>query len=122
MFVKDVIMVACRELGLDEVIDEIKAGKLANTPSVAGQSANELVIAQTEGGESQGSPVIVQSVNGESENTKNESGESENAESENAESEFSDGVKKEIEKLANEKFGNLAGIAQQYLFYWKREA
>lgn len=30
--------------------------------------------------------------------------------------------KKQIEKLANEKFGNLAGIAQQYLFYWKREA
>ena len=30
--------------------------------------------------------------------------------------------KKEIEKLAKEKFGNLAGIAQQYLFYWKREA
>ena len=32
-------------------------------------------------------------------------------------------VKKEqIEKIAYEKFGNLAGIAQQYLFYWKREA
>ena len=30
--------------------------------------------------------------------------------------------KKQIEKLAFEKFGNLAGIAQQYLFYWKREA
>ena len=30
--------------------------------------------------------------------------------------------KKEIERVANEKFGNLAGIAQQYLFYWKREA
>ena len=30
--------------------------------------------------------------------------------------------KKEIEKLAHAKFGNLAGIAQQYLFYWKREA
>ena len=30
--------------------------------------------------------------------------------------------KKEIEKLAHEKCGNLAGIAQQYLFYWKREA
>ena len=30
--------------------------------------------------------------------------------------------KKQIEKLAKEKFGNLAGIAQQYLFYWKREA
>ena len=30
--------------------------------------------------------------------------------------------KKEIEKIAQEKFGNLSGIAQQYLFYWKREA
>ena len=30
--------------------------------------------------------------------------------------------KKEIEQLAKEKFGSLAGIAQQYLFYWKREA
>ena len=30
--------------------------------------------------------------------------------------------KKQIEKLAQEKFGSLAGIAQQYLFYWKREA
>ncbi len=30
--------------------------------------------------------------------------------------------KKEIRKLADEKFGNLEGIAQQYLFYWKREA
>ena len=30
--------------------------------------------------------------------------------------------KKEIEQIAAEKFGNLAGIAQQYLFYWKREA
>ena len=30
--------------------------------------------------------------------------------------------KKEIEQLAKEKYGNLAGIAQQYLFYWKREA
>ena len=30
--------------------------------------------------------------------------------------------KKEIEKLAKEKYGNLAGIAQQYLFYWRREA
>ena len=29
--------------------------------------------------------------------------------------------KKQIEKLANEKFGNLAGLAQQYLFYWRRE-
>ncbi len=28
----------------------------------------------------------------------------------------------QIEKLASEKYGNLAGIAQQYLFYWKREA
>ena len=30
--------------------------------------------------------------------------------------------KKEIQKLADEKFGNLQGLAQQYLFYWKREA
>lgn len=30
--------------------------------------------------------------------------------------------KKQIEKLAEEKFGNLAGLAQQYLFYWRREA
>lgn len=30
--------------------------------------------------------------------------------------------KKEIEKLAKKKYGDLAGIAQQYLFYWKREA
>ena len=30
--------------------------------------------------------------------------------------------KNKIEKLANEKFGNLAGMAQQYLFYWRREA
>lgn len=29
--------------------------------------------------------------------------------------------KKEIEKLAEEKFGKLKGIAQQYLFYWRRE-
>lgn len=29
--------------------------------------------------------------------------------------------KKEIEELAKEKYKNLAGIAQQYLFYWKRE-
>ena len=29
--------------------------------------------------------------------------------------------KKEIEKLAREKYGALEGIAQQYLFYWKRE-
>lgn len=29
--------------------------------------------------------------------------------------------KKQIEKIANEKFGNLAGLAQQYLFYWRRE-
>ncbi|MBR2786888.1 MAG: 8-oxoguanine DNA glycosylase [Clostridia bacterium] len=28
--------------------------------------------------------------------------------------------KKEINRIANEKFGNLCGIAQQYLFYWKR--
>jgi len=30
--------------------------------------------------------------------------------------------KKQIENLAYEKFGSLAGLAQQYLFYWKREA
>ena len=29
--------------------------------------------------------------------------------------------KKDIMKIANEKFGNLEGLAQQYLFYWKRE-
>lgn len=28
--------------------------------------------------------------------------------------------KVKIEKIANEKFGNLAGLAQQYLFYWRR--
>ena len=30
--------------------------------------------------------------------------------------------KKKIENLAKEKFGNLSGIAQQYLVYWRREA
>ena len=30
--------------------------------------------------------------------------------------------KKEIRKIAEEKYKNLAGIAQQYLFYWKRDA
>ena len=30
--------------------------------------------------------------------------------------------KKKIEKLAKEKFGDLQGLAQQYLFYWRREA
>ena len=30
--------------------------------------------------------------------------------------------KKEIENLAKEKYKDLAGIAQQYLFYWRREA
>ncbi len=30
--------------------------------------------------------------------------------------------KKEIEKLAKEKYGALAGLAQQYLFYWRRGA
>ncbi len=30
--------------------------------------------------------------------------------------------KKQIEKLAQEKFGSLVGLAQQYLFYWRREA
>lgn len=29
--------------------------------------------------------------------------------------------KKEIESLAKQKYGNLEGIAQQYLFYWKRD-
>lgn len=29
--------------------------------------------------------------------------------------------KKEIEQIAVKKFGNLAGLAQQYLFYWRRE-
>lgn len=29
--------------------------------------------------------------------------------------------KKDITKLAEDKYKNLAGIAQQYLFYWKRE-
>ena len=29
--------------------------------------------------------------------------------------------KKEIENLAKEKFGDLEGMAQQYLFYWRRE-
>ena len=30
--------------------------------------------------------------------------------------------KKQIEKIAKEKFGNQMGLAQQYLFYWRREA
>ncbi len=30
--------------------------------------------------------------------------------------------KVKIEKIANEKFGDLAGLAQQYLFYWRRGA
>ena len=30
--------------------------------------------------------------------------------------------KKQIEQIAKEKFGALEGLAQQYLFYWKREA
>ena len=30
--------------------------------------------------------------------------------------------REQIEKLAKEKYGNLAGLAQQYLFYWKRDA
>ena len=29
---------------------------------------------------------------------------------------------KQIEELVKEKYGDLAGLAQQYLFYWKREA
>ena len=28
--------------------------------------------------------------------------------------------KKEIMNIAEQKFGNLQGLAQQYLFYWKR--
>jgi len=28
---------------------------------------------------------------------------------------------KQIERIATEKFGDLAGLAQQYLFYWRRE-
>ena len=30
-------------------------------------------------------------------------------------------TKKEIQKLADEKFGNSQGLDEQYLFYWKRE-
>ena len=30
--------------------------------------------------------------------------------------------KRQIERMATEKFGDLAGLAQQYLFYWRREA
>ncbi len=30
--------------------------------------------------------------------------------------------RKQIENLAKEKYKNLAGLAQQYLFYWRREA
>ena len=30
--------------------------------------------------------------------------------------------KTEIQKLALQKFGKYQGLAQQYLFYWKREA
>ena len=30
--------------------------------------------------------------------------------------------KKEIAKIAEKKFGKLEGLAQQYLFYWKRES
>lgn len=29
--------------------------------------------------------------------------------------------KKQIEQIATDKFGDLAGLAQQYLFYWRRE-
>ena len=29
--------------------------------------------------------------------------------------------KRQIERMATEKFGDLAGLAQQYLFYWRRE-
>ena len=30
--------------------------------------------------------------------------------------------KQDIEEIAKEKYGSLAGLAQQYLFYWKRDA
>lgn len=30
--------------------------------------------------------------------------------------------KKQIEKIATEKFGDLAGLAQQYLYYWRKES
>ena len=30
--------------------------------------------------------------------------------------------KKDIARIAKEKFGDLEGLAQQYLFYWKRDA
>lgn len=30
-------------------------------------------------------------------------------------------TKKQIEQIATKKFGDLAGLAQQYLFYWRRE-
>jgi len=29
--------------------------------------------------------------------------------------------KNQIQELAKQKYGNLAGLAQQYLFYWKRD-
>ena len=29
--------------------------------------------------------------------------------------------KKRIQEIATQKFGNLAGLAQQYLYYWRRE-
>ncbi len=29
--------------------------------------------------------------------------------------------KEQIRKIANEKFGDYMGLAQQYLFYWRRE-
>ncbi len=29
--------------------------------------------------------------------------------------------RQEIENFANRTYGDLAGMAQQYLFYWKRE-
>lgn len=31
-------------------------------------------------------------------------------------------LKNELQKLAKNKYGELSGLAQQYLFYWKREA
>ena len=30
-------------------------------------------------------------------------------------------TKRQIEQIATKKFGDLAGLAQQYLFYWRRE-
>ena len=30
-------------------------------------------------------------------------------------------TKKELQKLAHDKFLGISGLAQQYLFYWRRE-